>query len=127
MLHNIKKYLYIVAGLFLFSCTGEKAPPVEGMVYIPSGRFIMGSEDVDAAGLGKDVGSRGGAFYQNERPVRNIFLPGFYIDKYEVNNEQYKRFAYATGHPLPPSSRRHASGTSEWAKTLPAYGRPYFP
>jgi len=99
----IKKYLYIAAALFLFSCTGEKAPHIEGMVYIPSGRFIMGSEDVDTEGLGKDVGSRGGAFYQNERPVRNIFLPGFYIDKYELTNERYKIFTYAAGYPLPPS------------------------
>ena len=45
----------------------------------------MGSEDGDA----------------DEKPVHNVTLPGFYIDKYEVTNAQYKRFCDATGHSYP--------------------------
>ena len=44
--------LLLIPFLFtIFSC--EKAPRIEGMVYIPSGEFIMGSADVDTEGLGK--------------------------------------------------------------------------
>lgn len=115
MSYFIKKYLCISACLFLFSCTGEKAPHIEGMVYVPAGRFIMGSEDVDTEGLGKDVGTRGGALYKNERPLRKIFLPGFYIDKYEVTNEKYNMFVYSTRHPLPPSW--------DWGRGIYPYGK----
>ncbi|GMV99096.1 MAG: hypothetical protein AMXMBFR84_02350 [Candidatus Hydrogenedentota bacterium] len=48
------------------------APP--GMLLIPGGEFIMGS----------DQGS------PDERPARKLSLEAFYLDKYEVTNEQYK-------------------------------------
>jgi formylglycine-generating enzyme required for sulfatase activity len=47
-------------------------PP--GMVYIPAGEFIMGSEE------GRS----------NERPTHTVYLDAFYIDKYEVTNAQYQ-------------------------------------
>ena len=43
------------------------------MVYVPEGDFEMGSD-----GGGGD-----------EEPVRQVFLDGFWIDKYEVSNAQY--------------------------------------
>jgi formylglycine-generating enzyme required for sulfatase activity len=91
--------IYILAGLVLYSC--ERAPKIEGMVYIPSGEFIMGSEEVDTEGLGKEFGLRAGEFYADERPVRKVHLKGFYIDKYEVTNSEYKRFADATRYNSP--------------------------
>lgn len=45
------------------------------MVYVPSGTFTMGSETGDA----------------NERPVHNVWLNGFWIDRYEVTNAQYRK------------------------------------
>ncbi|MBC7249249.1 MAG: SUMF1/EgtB/PvdO family nonheme iron enzyme [Anaerolineae bacterium] len=45
------------------------------MVYVPSGTFIMGSEAGDA----------------DERPVHNVWLSGFWIDRYEVTNAQYRK------------------------------------
>ena len=44
------------------------------MVYVPSGTFTMGSETGDA----------------DERPVHNVWLSGFWIDRYEVTNAQYR-------------------------------------
>lgn len=97
----VNKRIIFICLLFLLSCSRENAPKIEGMVYIPSGEFIMGSEDIDTEGLAKEFGERRGRFYEDERPVRKISLGGFYIDKYEVTNKQYKAFVDATGYPPP--------------------------
>ncbi len=49
-----------------------------GMVLIPAGDFRMGSSDTAA--------------YTDEKPVHTVYVNSFYIDKYEVTNEEYKRF-----------------------------------
>ena len=43
------------------------------MVYVPAGTFIMGSNDGDS----------------DEKPVHEVYLDAYWIDKYEVTNEQY--------------------------------------
>ena len=48
------------------------------MVYVPSGPFWSGSE--------------------KKKNLKKIILPGYYIDKYELTNEQYLRFVQATGY-----------------------------
>lgn len=55
------------------------------MILIPSGSFLMGSGDGP----------------ENERPCHEVALEAFYIDRYPVTNEEYKRFTDATGHPVP--------------------------
>jgi iron(II)-dependent oxidoreductase len=55
------------------------------MVYVPAGMFLMGSDSSQA----------------DEGPFQNIYVGAFYIDRYEVTNEAYKRFIDATGHPAP--------------------------
>ena len=54
-------------------------PPPEGMVLIPAGSFLMGSEDEEAA----------------EQPVHTVHLDAFYMDVYEVTNAQFKAFVDA--------------------------------
>jgi formylglycine-generating enzyme required for sulfatase activity len=54
----------------------------EDMVWIPGGRFWMGSEE----------GS------PDERPVRQVTMDGFWMDRTEVTNEQFRRFVEATGY-----------------------------
>jgi formylglycine-generating enzyme required for sulfatase activity len=44
------------------------------MVYVPAGDFPMGSEDGDS----------------DERPVHDVYLDAYYIDKYEVSWGQWK-------------------------------------
>ena len=51
------------------------------MVYIPAGEFIMGS-DTDEL---------------NEKPAHKIYLDAYYIDKYEVTNEQFTEFLNTYG------------------------------
>jgi len=54
----------------------EPSPPA-GMIYIPGGRFAMGSN------ASTDPG---------ERPEHQVEVGPFFIDKYEVTNEEYRRF-----------------------------------
>lgn len=62
------------------------ADPHEGMVLVPPGAFTMGAADGNP----------------DEKPVRQVTLPAFYIDRTEVTQEEYARFVQATGHPAPP-------------------------
>ena len=57
-------------------------PPYQGMVWIPGGTFRMGSEN----------------FYPEERPVHQVTVDGFWIDKYPVTNAQFARFVDETGY-----------------------------
>jgi len=52
-------------------------------VYVPSGEFIMGSDDPEAK-----ISTEGGRAYP-EIPVNTVYLDGYWIDKYEVSNGQY--------------------------------------
>ncbi len=56
----------------------DYADPPPGMVLVPAGRFLMGTND---AGAGDD-----------EKPLRKRFLPAFYIDTHEVTNAAFKEF-----------------------------------
>lgn len=69
-------------------CLAKKVilPQYPGMVYIPKGEFIVGSNEG----------------FQFEGPKQKIILEAFFIDKTEVTNKQYKRFIDNTGYPPPP-------------------------
>lgn len=59
----------------------KKADPREidykgPMVLIPAGEFVMGDDNHNP----------------NEKPAHKVTLPDYYIDKFEVTNEQYKKF-----------------------------------
>jgi formylglycine-generating enzyme required for sulfatase activity len=54
----------------------------EGMVFIPPGQFLMGSEH----------------FYPEEGPVREVTVDGFWIDTHTVTNRQFSRFVRKTGY-----------------------------
>ncbi len=56
------------------------------MALIPEGPFPRGSKRM------------GGA---DEQPVREVMLGAFYMDLYEVSNEEYGRFVAETGHKKP--------------------------
>ncbi len=59
-------------------------PTPQGMVWIPGGRFDMGSDDSGAR--------------PNEHPVHVVSLTGFYMDVTEVTNAQFAEFVAATGY-----------------------------
>lgn len=55
------------------------------MRLIPGGKLKMGRTDGEA----------------DERPVHEVVVKDFYLDKYEVTNEQYQKFIKATGYRPP--------------------------
>jgi formylglycine-generating enzyme len=59
-------------------------PAPDGMVWIPGGVFWMGSENV------KD--------FPDAQPIHKVYVDGFWMDKTEVNNEQFAHFVAATGY-----------------------------
>ena len=61
------------------------------MILIPAGEFWMGAD--------KSVNVEYMA--ANEKPKHKVFLPDYYIDKFEVTNQQYFNFCKETGHKLP--------------------------
>lgn len=56
------------------------------MVLVPAGEFLMGAEE------GRE----------EEKPLHKVYLPAFYIDRYEVSNAEYAEFVKQTGASPPP-------------------------
>ena len=91
----------------------EYQPPPEGMAFIPAGNFLMGSDDPKAD---FDVPA-----------LREVFVPAYYIDRYEVTNRQYRKFKpdheYPEGedeYPVTRVLKWDAEAYAEWAgKRLP--------
>lgn len=48
------------------------------MVFVPAGEFWMGSNDANAE--------------PDEKPLRKVFVPAFYIEQFEVTNRRYREF-----------------------------------
>ncbi len=57
-------------------------PANANMIWIPAGTFRMGSE----------------GFYPEERPVHEVAVDGFWIDRFALTNERFARFVSATGY-----------------------------
>jgi sulfatase modifying factor 1 len=57
-------------------------PPAKDMSWIPSGTFLMGSED----------------FYAEERPVHSVSVDGFWVDAHPVTAGDFRRFVRETGY-----------------------------
>lgn len=65
----------------------EIGPPPEGMVLIPAGDFTMGGAE------------------ENQKPLHTVHVNAFYLDEYEVTNQEYMIFVKETGHPKSPFYR----------------------
>lgn len=55
------------------------APDGRRMVLVPEGKFMFGSDEGD----------------RDESPEQSVFLDNYYIDKYEVSNDDYMKFVRA--------------------------------
>ena len=64
---------------------------LEAMTRIPAGEFIMGSNKIDTEMLQQRFGLAEMP-YLNEHPERKVYLDEYYIDTYEVTNQEYKAF-----------------------------------
>src|SRR5450755_1998419 len=61
--------------------SGSSLNAPAGMVWIPGGRFWMGTDHMDDA-----------------KPVHEVEVKGFWMDSTDVTNEQFERFVKATGY-----------------------------
>jgi formylglycine-generating enzyme required for sulfatase activity len=76
--------IYLIMFLFITAC-GEQpnqskriSEKIDGMVLIPGGEFIMGTDDEKS--------------YQHERPAHPVRVKKFWMDVTEVTNEEFKEF-----------------------------------
>ena len=58
------------------------ARPHAGMVWIPGGTFLMGSDH----------------HYPEEAPAHHATAPGFWMDAHQVTNAEFRAFGDATGY-----------------------------
>jgi serine/threonine protein kinase/formylglycine-generating enzyme required for sulfatase activity len=96
----------------------EKEKPVRGdgdMVLVPSGDFIMG------------VGGNGSVVTHDDQwPARKVWLPAFYLDKFEVTNRQYARFLEDVKHKTNPHAWCADDEPKNKDHTPAAWGSPKF-
>ena len=59
-----------------------------GMIHIPEGTLLMGSDDGEPA----------------EKPVHRVILAAFSIDRFEITNAKFSAFVAATGHITSPET-----------------------
>lgn len=74
----------------------EITPDLKDMVLVPVGEFIMGSDDR----------------LRDEKPLHAVYIRAFYIDRFEVTNEDYRKFISASGYHAPDNweDGRYPSG-----------------
>lgn len=63
------------------------------MLLVPAGPFLYGSDAPDSP-----------------TPQQTVTLPAFYVDATEISNEEYRRFATATGRTAPENAQSAAPG-----------------
>jgi formylglycine-generating enzyme required for sulfatase activity len=64
------------------TATAAGQPPAPGMIWIPGGTFLMGSDH----------------HYPEEARAHQVSVDGFWIDQTTVTNRQFARFVAKTGH-----------------------------
>ena len=75
----------------LADTTPAPSPTPVGMVWIPGGEFSMGTDDPTQMICG------GPDAMPDARPIHRVYVSGFWMDATEVTNEEFGRFAQATG------------------------------
>ena len=86
------------------------------LVYVPAGEFLRGTSAVRVRALMAQFG----AYFAVETPQRSIYLNAYYMDKFEVTNQQYAQFLAA----LATEGRRYAHPQAPPHKDpIPTYWR----
>ena len=96
--------LCVMTMVMLSACnSGDKSPSANanvvippGMVLIPAGEFIMGSDDVDASGKSEEFGFNE-PWFLPEHPQHKVMLQDYLIDRYETTNGQFKSWLKSLG------------------------------
>jgi formylglycine-generating enzyme required for sulfatase activity len=86
------------------------------LVYVPAGVFLRGT----SVGQAQALAAQFGDYFVVETPQRSVYLSAYYIDKFEVTNQQYAQFLAA----LATAGRRYAHPQAPLHKDpTPAYWR----
>ena len=107
---NSHFFAYMVLILFIFSVNTVFAlgGTPENMVLINAGGFTRGIDKSHVLEINQrkqqsqnKIAKAQFATFEDETPAKMIYLPSYYIDKFEVSNEEYTKFILATDHPAP--------------------------
>lgn len=82
--------LLLIVGLFA-ACSRTDPAKSTDMVWVPGGPFVMGSDRQDGEGLQQRYGLVKPLFL-DEHPRHTREIGGFYLDKFEVTNAEYKAY-----------------------------------
>ena len=104
-------FIYMISFLLVFA--NNKAIAFSGtpenMVLVNAGGFTRGidKKQYKAANIQ-------GEKFKDESPSKMIYLPSYFIDKFEVSNEEYTKFIIATDYPAPAYWDHHKlNGSSQ--------------
>lgn len=81
------------------------------MALIPEGKFIFGNNHPDLSGIQPQL-EKLRKWGEDQKPQQNIFLPAFYMDKYEVTHEQYQKFK--KNHAFSDGKNNHPAVNVTW-------------
>jgi formylglycine-generating enzyme required for sulfatase activity len=99
-------FVFLLIFTFLLS-QSELAPQIvcqkDGaqMVLVPEGEFIYGIKKTNRSSILINLPVDQTNFFETEFSEQAIQIPAFYIDVYEVTNEQYLKFCSETRHRYP--------------------------
>jgi len=62
------------------------------MVYIPEGTFMMGTSEAQIQEMLRDNPDWKASWFDDEKPVHEVYTDAFYMDEHEVTNAQFKKF-----------------------------------
>jgi sulfatase modifying factor 1 len=65
---------------------------LDGMAWIPGGEYSMGAQDTP------DMNEVGMQATRDSRPIHRVYVDGFWMDKTDVTNEEFAKFAEATSY-----------------------------
>jgi len=71
------------------------------MVWVPAGAFCMGSSDDDIIAVMRKHPDWDARWFAQERPQRQVEVPGFWIYRCPVTVAQYRTYCEAAGVPMP--------------------------
>jgi formylglycine-generating enzyme required for sulfatase activity len=111
--------------------TPTSPPPAPAdMVFVAAGNFIQGSSDAEInAAIQMCANAYGGVcphpldWFTDETPRRMVYLDAFYIDRWEVTNQQFAAFVAATGHVTDAEKK----GEGQTWRALNTAGREKYP
>lgn len=101
----------LALSLTILSGCSPKYP--EGMVLVPGGFFIMGTDEL---ALEEEAAAFGilKPWVLDASPARTVDIPSFYIDRFEVTNAQYLPSLADSNFPTPPNWPNGLPRSEQW-------------